>query len=195
MATLFINEFHYDNDGTDTGEFVELAGEAGLDLTPYSLVFYNGANGTEYRTETLTGVLGDDTGTGWGFSVVDLPTNGIQNGAPDGIALFGNGSVLQFLSYEGSFMANGGVADGLTSTDIGVAESSATAAGLSLQLTGFGDESADFTWSGPMTATAGAVNLDQQFALLDTPAVPLPAALPLLMVGLAALAGLRRRVA
>lgn len=29
----WINEFHYDNDGADSGEFVEVAGEAGLDLS------------------------------------------------------------------------------------------------------------------------------------------------------------------
>ena len=32
-GTPWINELHYDNAGADTGEFFELAGPAGLDLT------------------------------------------------------------------------------------------------------------------------------------------------------------------
>ena len=43
-AEVFVNELHYDNAGTDTGEFVELAGPAGTDLTGWSLVLYNGSS-------------------------------------------------------------------------------------------------------------------------------------------------------
>ena len=39
----FINEIHYDNVGTDSGEAIEVAGPAGTDLTGWSLVLYNGA--------------------------------------------------------------------------------------------------------------------------------------------------------
>ena len=47
----------------------------------------------------------------------------MQNGAPDGLALIGPaGAVLQFLSYEGSFLATAGAAAGLTSLDLGVFE-------------------------------------------------------------------------
>src|SRR5688572_32326239 len=31
--SVFINEVHYDNTGTDTGEFLEIAGPGGTDLT------------------------------------------------------------------------------------------------------------------------------------------------------------------
>ena len=31
--SVFINEVHYDNDGTDTGEAIEIAGPAGTDLS------------------------------------------------------------------------------------------------------------------------------------------------------------------
>src|SRR5262245_8983842 len=40
---VFINEIHYDNVGTDTGEFIEIAGPAGTDLAGWRLVRYNGA--------------------------------------------------------------------------------------------------------------------------------------------------------
>ena len=44
-TAVFINEIHYDNGGTDTGEAIEIAGPAGTDLTGWSLVLYNGSNG------------------------------------------------------------------------------------------------------------------------------------------------------
>ena len=39
---VFINEFHYDNAGTDTGEFIEVAAPVGADLTGYKLELYDG---------------------------------------------------------------------------------------------------------------------------------------------------------
>ena len=47
-APAFINEIHYDNAGGDTGEFVEIAGAAGTDLTGWKIVLYNGANGATF---------------------------------------------------------------------------------------------------------------------------------------------------
>ena len=38
---VFINEIHYDNTGADAGEAVEIAGQAGLNLSAYELIFYN----------------------------------------------------------------------------------------------------------------------------------------------------------
>ncbi len=165
MATsVFINEFHYDNGGTDVGEFIEIAAPAGTDLTGWSLVLYNGANGSAYNTTSLSGTVADQ-GDGFGTVIINYPTNGIQNGAPDGFALINNlGQVVQFLSYEGVFTAVGGPADGLTSTDIGVAESGSEPAGLSLQLTGSGSTYEDFTWAtAPVAQTPNAVNSNQTF--------------------------------
>ena len=36
----WINEFHYDNSSTDTGEYVEIAATAGTDLTGWKIVLY-----------------------------------------------------------------------------------------------------------------------------------------------------------
>lgn len=58
---------------------------------------------------------------------------------------------MQFLSYEGSFTAVDGPAIGLTSTDIGVAETNTTPVGQSLQLI-------DGNWTGPTNETKGEVN-------------------------------------
>jgi hypothetical protein len=127
-ASTFINEIHYDNAGADAGEFVEIAGPAGTDLNGWELVFYNGS-ATQlktYATSALSGILADDTGTGYGFSLVAHA--GIQNGSPDGIALVDNlGNLVQFISYEGSFVPLEGIATGVASSDISMTESSSTA--------------------------------------------------------------------
>ncbi len=163
FAQVFVNELHYDNSGTDSGEAIELAGPAGTDLSGWSIVLYNGSTGASYDTTTLNGTIAEQQG-GLGTVVVSYPTNGIQNGAPDGIALVdAGGNVVQFLSYEGVFTAAGGPADGMTSIDIGVSESSSTAAGESLQLTGSGSFASDFTWAQAQPDTFGAVNTGQTF--------------------------------
>jgi hypothetical protein len=100
-GSIWINEFHYDNDGVDEGEFVELAGTAGVDVTGWSLVLFNGFNDTAYNTVALTGTL-TNSDSNFGFLVIDFPTNGIQNGAPDGMALIDStGECIELLSYEG----------------------------------------------------------------------------------------------
>ncbi|MEQ9125536.1 MAG: hypothetical protein RIM80_23570, partial [Alphaproteobacteria bacterium] len=155
---VFINELHYDNDGEDVGEFFEIAGPAGTDLSGWSVALYNGNGGGVYDTVLLSGSLGD-AGQGLGFAAFGLPTNGIQNGSPDGLALVDpSNNVIEFLSYEGAFTAVGGPADGLTSIDIGVAESSATPAGFSLQRVGTGAEAADFAFAEAQAETPNAVN-------------------------------------
>lgn len=162
-ANVFINEIHYDNAGTDAGEFVEIAGAAGTDLTGWTIVLYNGANGQSYNTVTLSGTLGNQQ-NGFGTSSVSYPTNGVQNGNPDGIALIDNlGNVVQFLSYGGTFTATNGPAAGKTSVDIGVTESSSTPVGASVGLVGSGDEASDFHWAVIGNDTPGGVNAGQSF--------------------------------
>jgi uncharacterized protein len=158
LSDVFINEIHYDNAGTDAGEAIEIAGLAGTDLTGWSLVLYNGTGGVLYNTTPLSGVIPNQA-KGYGTLVFPYPVNGIQNGAPDGIALVDPSSnVIQFLSYEGSFVAVGGPANGMQSTDIIVFEDGAGPVGYSLQNTGL---NASSPWSGPITNTFGALNLAQ----------------------------------
>ncbi len=162
-TAVFINEIHYDNAGTDTGEAIEVAGPAGTDLTGWSLVLYNGSGGASYGTRTLSGTI-PDLGGGFGVVVTTYPSNGIQNGSPDGMALVNaSNTVIQFLSYEGTFTAVGGPANGMASTDIGVSESGSGAVGNSLQLTGTGMAYEDFTWSNEAPNTFGAFNTGQTF--------------------------------
>lgn len=88
----------------------------------------------------------------------------IQNGAPDGVALDNNGTLIQFLSYEGTITAADGVAVGNTSTDIGVAENGTTTVGHSLQLNGTGNSYENFAWSSPEASTYNALNTNQNFS-------------------------------
>ena len=156
---LFINEFHYDTYSTDSGEGIEVAGTAGLDLSEYSILFYNGSNGEVYKTQVLSGILPNLQS---GFGTMEFYVSGIQNGSPDGFALVKGEEVIQFLSYEGTFTAVGGAADGMESTDIGVSESAVTT-GFSLQLGGVGFNYDDFTWQEAQANTFGAVNTNQTF--------------------------------
>ena len=163
--TVFINEIHYDNVGTDTGEFIEIAAPAGTDLAGYSLVLYNGANpaaGVTYNTKALSGIVPDEQG-GYGTLAFTYPTDGIQNGGNDGMALVQGTTVLQFLSYEGVITAANGPAAGMTSVDIVVSEVGTTPVGQSLQLIGSGTGASAFTWTGPTVASPGARNTGQTF--------------------------------
>nr|MDT0659968.1 ExeM/NucH family extracellular endonuclease [Micromonospora sp. DSM 115978] len=146
-TTPFISEIHYDNAGTDTGEAIEVQAPEGFDLTGWQIVLYNGANNAVYGTRTLAGAVPAS-----GVVVENYPTDGVQNGFPDGVALVApGGAVAEFLSYEGTMTASGGPADGTTSTDIGVAETSSTPVGHSLQ-------KIDGTWTGPAAHSFGTVN-------------------------------------
>jgi len=157
MTNVFINEIHYDNNGGDTGEYVEIAGDANIDLTGWSLLLYNGSNGKMYNSFNFNSWSTIDINTQFGFHAIK--TTGIQNGSPDGVALFDGINIIQFLSYEGSFTASAGYAEGMKSTDIDVSENSSTPLGFSLQLTGQGSRYSDFTWSSPQASTFGTHNL------------------------------------
>ncbi|MCB9898479.1 MAG: endonuclease [Planctomycetes bacterium] len=160
-GTPWINEIHYDNVSTDVGEFFEIAGPGGLDLTGYSVVGYNGNGGAVYDTWPLTGTLPVQ---GACYGTLAFPVAQMQNGSPDGLALVDpSNTVLLFLSYEGTFTAVGGAAGGMLSTDIGVVEDGTTPIGFSLQLTGTGSAYGDFTWTAPQAATNAAPNAGQTF--------------------------------
>jgi endonuclease I len=161
QADVFINEFHYDNSGTDTGERVEVIAPSGTSLAGWTVVLYNGGDGRQYATLNLSGTAANQCG-GHGTVVVNATTAGIQNGDPDGLALVdASGAVVQFLSYEGSFSAIDGPAAGRTSSPISTAETSTTPVGQSLQLAGSGSRAQDFSWQSPRASSFGSCNSGQ----------------------------------
>ena len=56
-TSVFINEIHYDNDGTDANEGIEIAGPATTNLSGWKLVLYNGGTGASYNQLDLTGII------------------------------------------------------------------------------------------------------------------------------------------
>jgi DNA/RNA endonuclease G (NUC1) len=162
------SEIHYDNTGTDAGEAVEIEGPNGTSLAGWTVLFYNGdpASTTSplkvYNTVAVTGALSAPISCG-GRGALSIPipvTPGIQNGGtaggqPDGFALVDNNGVLvEFLSYEGSFTAADGAANGVTSRNIVAMEDNPVPApDMSLHRSADG-----MTWSNASGADFGYVN-------------------------------------
>jgi len=168
---IWINEFHYDNTSTDLGEFVEVAVRSGPAFNPadYTLTLYDGGGapygsviGLESFTASAPFTISGSPSTVT-FYTFSFPTNGIQNGPADGLALTldpGPNTVVQFISYEGSFMATSGFASGAVSVDVGVSEPG-TALGTSIGYIGTGDRAANFSYALISDDTPGAVNAGQ----------------------------------
>lgn len=168
-ADVFINELHYDDStpAGDVGEAIEVVATGGEDLSTYRLYLYNGSTpsaATVYANNAVPAGAAASCGSAR-IATVTYPTNGLQNGSNDGIALVdANGTVVQFISYEGTITASGGPAAGLTSQNIPVSESNSTAPGTSLQLTGSGSQYSHFTWAPSAAQTFGACNNGQTFS-------------------------------
>jgi hypothetical protein len=173
-SDIFINEFHYDNSGSDVGEFIEVVvGPAFVGALSSAVVhLYNGNNGRSYGSS-----LSLDEFTPGPSNTPGLPAlyfkeiSGIQNGSPDGIALEIDGVVREFLSYEGTFTANDGIAAGMSSRTVGVAQGPNTPAGQqSISRVGSGRIAEDFEWAiQPGSHTPGEINMGQSFGASPEP--------------------------
>jgi PKD repeat protein len=163
----WINEIHYDNTGTDAGEFIEVViqNAGSYNLASFTVTLYNGNGGASYDTKTVDLFTPGAVSNGYSIFYYTYPANGIQNGAPDGMAIDYQGTLIsgQFLSYEGVFTATGGPANGVGSSDIGVLEPGTDPVGLSLQLTGTGTGYSSFAWLAPDAQTPGQLNNGQTF--------------------------------
>jgi uncharacterized protein len=155
----FISEIHYDNTGTDVDEFVEVELPAGTTSAGWRIFFYNGNGGGLYGPTTgvalpvATAPAGDRV-----VVVIGAPTGGIQNGDPDGLALVRpDGTVAEFLSYEGAITATAGPANGTQSTDIGVREVGSEPVGQSVARN-YNTATDSHVWTGPGAASRGTAN-------------------------------------
>jgi hypothetical protein len=158
QAKLVINEVDYDQVGTDADGFVEIhnTGDAAADLGNVDLVAVNGGDSTEYAREQLTGTL-----AAGGYLVVPIE---LQNGAPDGLALLEETTLLDALSYEGAITAAtiGGQTYNLVEGTVlpATVEDSNTVAGSLIRSPNgkdTNDAAADFAFT--TTTTRGAANV------------------------------------
>jgi hypothetical protein len=181
---LVINEIDYDQAGTDFAEFVELYnGSANaIDLATLALVFINGSNNVEYLRVSLAAagsvapgqyvvVKSASVVAAPGALTIAFPTMGadqVQNGAPDGVALFdtATGTRVDSLSYEGSLTA--AVINGFPGTynlvegsvlSPSVADNNSTTASLIRQPNGTDTDNAATDWALSTTPTPGAANI------------------------------------
>ena len=164
---IFISELHYDNAGTDEGEFVEVTAPAGTDLSGWSIQRYSGTPApgaaTVYTSPAAVealpaGSIVADQSVGFGTLVINYPTDGLQNGGNDGLALRNaSGTVIELLSWEGVMTgAADTAAAGIASHDIGVTEGTGTPIGASLARVGIVPGA--YTWVSSSTNTKGAPN-------------------------------------
>lgn len=178
---LIINEVDYDNVGTDNAEFVEILNPTSspIALDGIKLVLVNGNGSTVYNTIDLSAattlapgqylVVGSamvSTAQG-ALSLTPFTTDGIQNGAPDGMALIDstNEVLLDAISYEGaitSVMINGFAApvslvEG-TALGAGVADSSTVQGSLCRSPDGQDTDNSSVDWKICAAPTPGAAN-------------------------------------
>jgi len=116
VTGLVINEVDYDNPGTDVAEFVEILNTStnSIDLTRVKIEFVNGADGSIYRTVSLSGDLEPNTYFVIGSTLVanvdlefSVSSNAIQQG-PDGINLMStSGTLIDSVSYVGTVLGAG----------------------------------------------------------------------------------------
>ena len=179
---LVINEVDYDQIGTDSNEFVEVYNptSSSVSLSSLALVLVNGSNNAEYTRVGLSSAGASLPAGGYlviadngvslpgGVPVIRLgPSNEIQDGAPDGVALIDTSSntLVDALSYEGSitaaqisgFPTTVSLVEG-TALPIGTADSNSINVSLGREPNGIDSEDASSDWVVDSTPTPGAAN-------------------------------------
>ncbi|GAQ84867.1 hypothetical protein KFL_002090190 [Klebsormidium nitens] len=186
VTAVFFDEIHWDNNGTDVAEAVEIFGPVGTDVTGYKLTRYAGAGGLCSTSvcplpsgPTLTfpagSILRGDGSSGSttsGTIVVVFPVDGLTNSGA-GMALSDPASqLLDFISWSSTSntftvtaSANTGPASGETSTPVSPRETSSTPVGYSVQRTG------STTWSSPAANSFGPAYAGQAVPSSEGPRI------------------------
>ncbi len=167
--SAWINEFHYDNTGADTLEFIEVVVDLSdsLDLSEVRFDIYNGLNGKTNFNQTIDQWVAGDT---VGNFALFYQLSSIQNG-PEGFALSDSVNLYEFICFEDSFVAVDGPAIGETGVLLPVEEGNTTPIGSSISRCGYGDSTLFLTWNAS-TATPGLENKFQTLASCASPSAP-----------------------
>lgn len=166
----WINEFHYDNVGSDTLEFVEVV-IPNADSTLWSnleLSIYNGSTGKVTTASSISTWNAGDTINGFAYFYTWVK---IQNG-PEALCLSDTGAVHHLFFFESSFTLASGPAAGNVGAVLSVSESNATPVGQSLGLSGSGSAHSHFSWYSLGVATPGSPNSGQSTLDCSSPNSP-----------------------
>jgi hypothetical protein len=163
LPNAWINEIHYDNEGIDRNEFVEVVVEDPDTwyLGDLVLYMYNGYDGVQYCLDCISEFsAGEQSGN---YRIYVWEHRGIQNDT-EGMVLVFRDTLIDIIAYEGSFTGNNTPADGLIFPDIGIAESGSGPDTCSIYLSGL--PGSDWTYG---SATPGRINSGQVFSDTATP--------------------------
>ena len=69
---MWINEIHYDNYGTDEGEFIEIVASSSMNVSSASVTLYNGNSGSQYDNISLSQFTEGTTQDGYTFYFFDM---------------------------------------------------------------------------------------------------------------------------
>ncbi len=166
----WINEFHYDNVGADTLEFVEVVipqSDSALWAT-LELSIYNGSTGKVTSTSKVSSWSAGDTVNGFAFFFTWIK---IQNG-PEALCLADTGEVHHLLFFESSFTLVSGPALGLVGGVLPVSETNTSPIGQSLGLSGSGSALSHFSWNVLNPSTPGSLNSGQSTVGCSVPGKP-----------------------
>jgi len=158
VRPAYFSEVKY---STEENDFIEIATEAGTDLSGYSVYIYNSSGSIQSGALSLGSI--QNTVAGQDVYLID-PGKEVLDGR-DAIALVDNtGAVIQFISFNGNTItATTGPASGQTSTEVGSASGSST-----LQST---DHGATYQTA---AQSPGTVPCYAPGTLIDTPLGPRP---------------------
>lgn len=178
VGALVINEVDYDQNSTDTMEFVEVFNGTTTDvaLSALDLVFVNGSgSGSVYMTVPL----GSGTLVAGGYAVagnpavtvpagvtkVDFAGNTMQNGSPDAVFLYDRvtKTVVDSLSYAGAAVTptitHDGVSVSFASSHTALTDSGSAALYSLIRWPNGSVTSTAVDWAATTTPTAGAANV------------------------------------
>ncbi|URD89935.1 Endonuclease I [Musa troglodytarum] len=101
-----INEFHYDNEGKNHNEFIEILPSPSANAAELKLILYNGSTGRMYKSLSREGKQIFNVNIDASGYLIYAANTTLRSGPADGLALVSVSGknqveILEFISYEG----------------------------------------------------------------------------------------------